>query len=207
MMRSLALLLLTLGFSSALAAPAAAADLGHARLLDGGADRELRHAFLPSERNVHGELRLLRRGDAWVLQTLLYTPQLRRGVQRMRRKELYAWPAGAEGWDDSQRYLADLESAKDQALQRFAARSDAADPRQKLMIELVLGERDAFWAFYDVELAPELGSDARGGRAMVRSRTPFLVRDASRSYLRRALAVQAETGFGAAPVELQELPR
>ena len=187
-------------------APAATADFGHARLLDGGADRELRHAFLPSERNVHGELRLLRRGDAWVLQTLLYTPQLRRGVQRMRRKELYAWPEGAEGWADSQRYLADLESAKDHALKRFAARSDEADGRQKLMIELVLGERDAFWAFYDIELDSERESGARAGRATVRSRTPFLVRDASRAYLRRALAVQAETGFGAAPVELEELP-
>ena len=188
-------------------APAAAADFGHARLLDGGADRELRHAFLPSERNVHGELRLLRRGDAWVLQTLLYTPQLRRGVQRMRRKELYAWPEGAEGWDDSQRYLADLESAKDHALERFAGRSDAADGRQKLMIELVLGQRDAFWAFYDVELGSDSESDGRAGRTAVRARTPFLVRDAPRLYLRRALAVQAETGFGATPIELEELPR
>jgi hypothetical protein len=205
MMRSLALLLLALGFASAFATRAAAADLGHARLLDGRADRELRHAFLPSERNVHGELRLLRRGDAWVLQTLLYTPQLRRGVQRMRRKELYAWPAGAEGRDDSQRYLADLESAKDHALERFAVRPDPADGRQKLMIEMVLGERDAFWAFYDVEL--DLGPGSRAGRAAVRARTPFAVRDASRAYLRRALAVQAETGFGAAPAGLEGLPR
>jgi hypothetical protein len=143
----------------------------------------------------------MRRGDAWVLQTLLYTPQLRRGVQRMRRKELYAWPESVEGWADSQRYLADLERAKDHALERMVERADAGDGRQTLLIELVLGEREALWAFYDVELA------ADGSRRRVTGRKSFLVRDASRAYLRRALMVQAETGFGVTPGELAELPR
>lgn len=196
---SLAALAIFLG----LAAPvlAAAGGVDRPLLLADRGDRELRHAFLPSARNVHGELRLLRRGDAWVLQTLLYTPQLRRGVQRMRRKELYAWPEGVAGWTDSQRYLADLESATDHALARAVDQGHAAGARQTLLIELVLGESDALWAFYDVELA------ARGSRQQVTARAPFLVRDASRAYLRRALLVQADTGFGMAPAELTELPQ
>ena len=202
MTRSLVLLLLLLGPLDGLGA-AQADSAGRARLFEAGVDRELRHAFLPSARNVHGELRLLRRGDAWVLQTLLYTPQLRRGVQRMRRKELYAWPEGVPGFEDSQRYLADLEHAKDHVLERFAASSVVTDGRQKLMIELVLAPRDAFWVFYDVEVV----AGAASSRATVGARTPFLSRAASRDYLRRAFVVQGETGFDDPPPELQELPR
>jgi hypothetical protein len=199
MTRIPALLFLACAACAVAPCPAGAAD--DPRLLDGAADRELRHAFLPSARNVHGELRLVRRGEAWVLQTLLDTPQLRRGVQRMRRKELYAWPESGAGWADSQRYLDDLERAKDHSLERFVERGEGGNGRQTLLIELVLSERDALWAFYDVELA------AAGSRRLVTSRRPFLVRDASRAYLRRALMEQAETGFGAVPAELAELPR
>jgi predicted RND superfamily exporter protein len=199
---AIALVLCAAGGSLAGAVPAAGAD--RAPLLDPRSDRELRHAFLPSERNVHGELRLVRRGDAWVLQTLLYTHQLRRGVQRMRRKELYAWPEEQPGREDSQRYLADLERAADRAIERARAappKADVESSLQTLLIELVLDRRDALWAFYDVELAGD------GARRRVVARTPFLVGEASRVYLRRAFEVQAAAGFDLAPPELAELPR
>jgi hypothetical protein len=169
-------------------------------LLDGSADRTLRTALVPSERNVHGEVRLIRRGEAWVLQTLIDSPQLRRGVQRMRKKELWAWPASEPGHQDSERYLEGLEIARDRVLEDFEARSDRSARAQQMLIELVLAPRSALWAFYEVE------TERSGDRWTLLGRRPIVVREADRSYLRRAFLLQAEEGFDGGAPELTELP-
>jgi hypothetical protein len=169
-------------------------------LLDGSSDRILRRAFIPSDRNVHGEVRLIRRGEAWVLQTLIQSPQLRRGVQRMRKQELYSWPASEPGHEDSTRYLEDLEAAKDHAIAELEQRDDRSQRAQQMLIELILGPDAALWAFYEVATGHE------GSEPVIGDKEPISVRPASRTYLHRAFRLQAEAGFDGAVPELTELP-
>jgi hypothetical protein len=195
--------------ATAMAAPAMTAAAA-AAALDGSSrdrsaatapDRFVARAYLPSPQRVHGELRLIRRGDLLVMQTLLYSDSLRRGVDRIRKKELYHWPAGRPGAGDSARYLAGLEQAKRHVLERFAAPTRPADPRPRLLVEFVLGAGDAEVGFYDVEV--ERGADG----FTVRDRQPILVLDSSVEYVGRAIRIQGEEGFDAPVAELSALPR
>jgi len=180
----------------------------HARLLDGSSDRVLRRAAIPSERNYHGEARLIERGDAVVLQTLLDSARLRRGVQRMRKEELYRWPQGEPGAEDSARYLEDLEQSKDRVVEAFETRSDRGDRRMRMLIELVLAPEASFYAFYEVELADESESHASHAEApRLLSKEAIVVRDASRTYLERALRLQSEAAFEGGLDELEESSR
>jgi len=181
----------------ALGARATPRDLGTSGLLDGSADEIVRQAFIPSADRVHGELRLVKRGDAWVMQTLIYSARLRRGVQRIEKKELYYWPPGSPGYDDSVRYLEDLETARARVLEEFAvSQQGRGDPRQKMLIELILAPRASGFAFYSVSL------DESGERVAISAKTSIAVRSASRAYVERAMRIQAEEGFGAVPPEL-----
>ncbi len=76
-----------------------------APLLDAAHDRILRRSFVPSEEQKVGELRLIRRGDSDVVQTLLYTKVLKRVVAEIRKKELASWPADQPGHEDAIRYV------------------------------------------------------------------------------------------------------
>jgi hypothetical protein len=175
--------------------PAPAAD---ERLLDGGADRVLRRAFLPSASNVHGELRIVRRGDAACVQTLLYSKALRRGLQAIQRKELAQWPPGMPGQADSATYLAALSRARTIVLQRFDAQP-AADRRQKMLIEFVLSGSTGLFALYAVELSGE-GADVH-----IERKEPLEVHEASAAYLARAMRGMAESAFHEAVPELEQL--
>jgi hypothetical protein len=168
--------------------------LPRTELLDTAGDVVVTRAYLPSEHNIHGELRWIRRGDALVLQTLLYTPRLRRGLQRIRKQELFAWPPG-DGSDDSARYLTALDSAGDQAM----AQAGQQGSRPQLLIEYVLSPEATFWGLWHVEL------DEVDGTMHLRSRQPIEVRAASTHYIRRAMRIQCEEGFGQVPAELDEV--
>ena len=72
----------TLLLSCAIAAASAAEPLvppRFAKLLDAAHDAVLKSGFVPSPEQKVGEVRLIRRGDADVVQTLLYTKILARG--------------------------------------------------------------------------------------------------------------------------------
>ena len=194
-------LVLTMTALSTLAPGATAMPIDPASpLLDSSKDRIVRSAFVPSARNVHGEIRLIRRGDAWVLQTVIQSPQLRRGVQRMHKKEIYSWPEGEPGHQDSKRYLEDLEAAKDHVIAEFERRDDRSQRAQQLLIELILSADEALWAFSEIETGHE------GSELVILEREEIAVRDASRGYLRRAFRLQAEEGFDGPVAELEGLP-
>jgi hypothetical protein len=163
-------------------------------------DRIVARTYLPSAQRVHGELRLARRGEALCMQTLLYSHSLRRGVDRIRKKELYHWPEGRPGTGDSRRYLAALEQAKRHVLERFAHGEALDDPRPRLLIEFVLGEAGAEVAFYDVEVTA-----AKEGFVLT-DRRPILTIAASPEYVARAIRIQAEEGFDGPLPELERLP-
>jgi hypothetical protein len=169
-------------------------------------DHILARTYLPSAERIHGELVLAQRGTALVMETLLYSNSLRRGADRIRKKELYYWPAGRPGSEDSARYLSALEQAKRHVLERFEhpASGDAGaarDPRPRLLIEFVLDQKKAQVVFYDVEV------DATKNGFVVRDRRPIVTIDASPDYVARAIRHQADEGFDRPIADVERLPR
>ena len=103
--------------------------------LDAEADRVTARADVPDPVRKLGEVRLVQRGDAVVVQTLLLTTALSRVVAEIRQKETANWPAGAPGHEDMERYAAAIERVADGL--RDARDPRAADRRLRLLIELV----------------------------------------------------------------------
>lgn len=167
----------------------AAATAVERPLLKHEGDRIARRAFLPSAERRHGELRLVRRGDATCVQTLLYSSAMRRGLQNMRKRERNFWPEGQAGFVDSTAYLAALEQAARRIEQAFDERTDRNDARQKMLIEFVLAADAAFFAIFEVEIE----DDPAGARIV--ERRPIVVADASRDYVRREMLLMLESGF------------
>jgi len=116
-----ALLLLACAYAPAASLPA----------FDAATDRVVKRTIVPDDVRRQGEVRLVARGDAVVVQTLLETRILRRAVAEIRKKEERNWPVGAAGHDDMRRYV--------DALATVAGELGAAHPdqRHRLLIELV----------------------------------------------------------------------
>jgi hypothetical protein len=179
-------------------AASAAADPA-TMLPDGTRDRIVRRAFIPSDSRVHGEVRVVRRGDATVVQTLLFTSALRRGIQQMRKRELYHWPEGREGHEDSRSFLAELDRAAD-AVTRDAP-TPAADPRRKLLIEVAVSSQSAQFALY----APEI---VQTGREWTLGPVRLLaVRNVSRAWAERDQRLMAATAFHVPEAEAEAVLR
>jgi len=109
-------------------APASPASLP---AFDAATDRVLKRTVVPDDVRRQGEVRLVARGEAVVVQTLLATRVLRRAVAEIRKKEERNWPVGGAGHDDMRRYV--------DALAAVAGELEAAHPdeRQRFLIELV----------------------------------------------------------------------
>jgi len=208
---------LVLLFAGALTATIATAAMAGPLALDGraahapatpapSADRVLARTYLPSADRIHGELVLARRGSALVMETLLYSNSLRRGADRIRKKELYWWPADRPGAADSARYLDALEQAKRHVLDRFEHRTPtdtgaARDPKPRLLIEFTLDGSAARIVFYDVEV------ETTKSGFVVRERRPIDTLDVSADYVRRAMRIQGDEGFDRTLPELAAFPR
>ena len=176
-------------FAAAGAGAAGAADRRGA-LLDGGRDEIVRRAFVPSAEDPHGEVRLVRRGDAAVMQTVLASRVLKRVVGEIRKKENAIWPPGSEGRADSARYVAALSKAREEVERRFRQKGATArgDRRRCLMIEFVLS-RDASFVLLS---EPEVVEGDEGFRVVGNRGIQAL--DLSRLYVRgnlRAIAMDA----------------
>lgn len=178
-----------------------AASAGAAKAPDRSRDVVVKRALIPSPANVHGEARLIRRADTIVLQTLLYTQSLRRGIDAMRKKEMKAWPAGSAGYADSSRYLVMLDDAGREALKLFAARKDPSAKLQTMAIELALSPKEASFAMLMLEV------DATGSEVKVVALEPFASSSASRAYVAGAMRIQSAAAFGSVPKELEEALR
>jgi hypothetical protein len=159
-----------------------------APFLDAGADQVIARGFVPSEAQKVGEVRLVRRGDCDVVETLLYTKVLSRVVSEIRKKELANWPAGT-GHDDALRYADALEAVRKQIWDRMPRDEQLADRRQKLWIDFVLGERVALVAIGTFEM------DGTGDAVTVRSREPLALLEPSRAYVRRNMRLIAADSF------------
>ena len=171
------------------AAPAAGADpTRHAARLDAAADEVVARGLVPSPERRVGEVRLIRRGDADVVQTLLYTKVLSRVVGEIRRKELANWPEGP-GHDDALRYVDALVAVQKQLWGRLSAAAPTRDRRQKMWIEFVLAPREALIASGALEM------EEAGGEVRVLRREPLVVLEPSRDYVRRNMRLIAADSF------------
>jgi hypothetical protein len=153
---------------------------------------------VPSAERKQGEVRLVTRGEATVVQTLLATKALSRVVAEIRKKEEGNWPADAPGRDDMVRYLAAIEGAAGE----LAARRDAAagaDRRLRLVIELVVS-RDAA----GVVVGEFTGSEV-DGRLEPTGRREMAVRPLGRPYVVRNMRLVLADAFGVPDAELSRL--
>lgn len=144
-------------------------------------------AYIPSSNNVHGEIRLLKRGDAICAQTLLYSKYLRRGLHEMANAERKAWPEGWPCCEVSSNYLADLDRARDEILRQPAEDSNSV---RRMLIEFTLTPLNATYAIGEMELTgpPD---------ALEVTRPRFLVSaPAHHYYISRAIGLMCKQGFG-----------
>ncbi len=172
---------------------------GLAPLLDAASDRIVVRAFVPSEAQKVGEVRLLRRGDAEVVETLLYSKVLSRVVAEIRKKELANWPQGEPGYDDALRYALALESVQKQIWDRLPRSEVVPDRRQKLFIDFVLTASSAVVAIGAFEM------DEANGTVRVLRREPLVVFEPSRHYASRNMRLIAADSFDAGEAALGPL--
>lgn len=150
-------------------------------------DTIVERKFIPSESNRHGELRVVQRGPARCVQTLLYSASLPRGLRAIRNKEIYYWPPRQAGHEDSTNYLALLQRAV-QTL-RAGSAPGPDDPREKVLIEFILDGDQAGFAIYQVDL-----EEAADGM-QIRAARPLEVSSASTNYIRRDMELMAATAL------------
>lgn len=171
----------------------------HAAVLFGAPETVVRRAVIAAGAYPHGELVVLRRGDALVVRTTLVSALLGRGLQAIRRKEQARWPEGRPGHDDSLRYLHALDEGEDAARDEFLRRRNPNDDRRKMMIELVASGDAAFFAVYAIDARRD------GDVFEVISARPVEVEDASPAYVAGAMRAQASGAFGISGAELEKL--
>ncbi len=165
-------------------------------LAAGAEEPWLARAFIPSSNSVHGEVRLLKRGDAACVQTLLYSKFLRRGLYEMTKQERKAWPEGLPCCDASSNYLADLDSAR---VVVMAEPTEDTNALRRMLIEFTFSSSGATYALGAMNL--------EGPAAALQVVQPrmHVTRTAHPYYISRAMYLMGEQGFGLADAPLEAL--
>jgi hypothetical protein len=180
---------LAAGIALSLLAGAAAAQVSVptalAPWLASGDERVVDRRVVPSPERKVGELRILKRGAATVVETLLYTKVLSRAIAAIREKEAANWP----GDPDAARYVAALERAQRQIWERLPRDARREDRRQKLWIDFVVAPDAAFVALGAFEL------EEKQGEVRVLRREPLAVLEPAPSYVRRNLLLIVADAF------------
>jgi hypothetical protein len=152
--------------------------------LDAAHDQVVQRTFVPDPSQKVGEVRILRRGDATVVETLIYSKVGSRVVGEIRKKELANWP----GSPDVAAYL-DALSQVQQTVERRLPTDRAADRRQKIWIDFVVAPAAAFIAIGAFEATLE------SGEVKVVSREPLALVQPSREYVERNQRLIAADSF------------
>jgi hypothetical protein len=145
--------------------------------LDGSGDTVLSRAFVPSVEKRHGEVRLVRRDDGLVVQTLLYSKLLKRVVARIGEKERMHWPPQRDGHRDALGYIDALGKAQLDIAERFRDRANNEDRRQKMLIEFICQPAAALVAIY------ELRMEEIDGEPRITGKRPIAIIEPSRHYV------------------------
>lgn len=193
----LALALASAGSAASAASPAA----GVAELLDRSQDRILQRADITARGRKHGEVRLIARGSAQVVQTLLYSRVLNRVVAEIRARERANWPVGRAGHEASERYLAALERAE-----RAIPRSSDAGPGAKrersrpLLIEFAVSNSHAIVALLEPEVERVEGALKIEGARLIE------VLELPRDFVQQDMELIAEEHLGKGREGLESAP-
>ena len=153
--------------------------------LDATTDRVVERAYVPSAESKVGEVRIVKRGDATVVETLLYTKVLSRVIGEIRKKELANWP----GNPDATRYVETLERVQKQIWGRLPTTQRVADRRQKLWINFVVAPGVAFVGVGAFEM-----QEAHGEVEVLRRELLALL-EPSPEYVRRNLRLITADAF------------
>lgn len=164
-----------------------------------GEEPWLARAFVPSSNSVHGEVRLLKRGDTACMQTLLYSKHLRRGLHEMARQERQAWPDGWPCGEASSNYLADLAAAKEVVLGSTTDATNESPTVSRMLIEFVFSPTGAFFAVgaMDLDGPPQALSVSNPRWLRRQTAHPY--------YISRAMRIMGERGFALSPAALATL--
>jgi hypothetical protein len=114
-----------------------AADGLPAALVDVTSDVVHARTVVPDDVRAVGEVRLVQRGGATVVQTVLATKLLRRVVAEIAHKERGNWAPDQPGVDGMQRYVDAVEAAARELEAARDAAGGGGDRRLRLIIEFV----------------------------------------------------------------------
>jgi len=170
-----------------------------AREASGDAAHVVARAFVPSPEQKLGEVRLIHRADADVVETLLYTKVLSRVIGEIRKKELANWGEGVPGHDDAVRYLELLTRVQQTIWDRLPKDRAVRDRRQKLWIDFTLSPEASRVAVGSFEM------DDTGAEVRVLERETLAEADLSRDYVRRNMRLIAADSFGVEGPALEAL--
>jgi len=168
-------------------------------------DREVVVSYtpVPAYPPYQGEVRVLRRAGASVVQTLLYSKVMRWVVAAIRKKEQKGWPPEREGAADSKRYLQELAQAYESLRERARERQKAGDRDRhlQLAIEFFLEGEHGYVAFFEPGLTRE------GDRLVLHKKELLKKLTLSRGYVHRNMQLIVEDSFRLEADEARELLR
>ena len=144
---------------------------------------------VPSKEKPQGELRLVSRGEARVIQTLIFSRFPSRFLKAMKKIEAIAWPIEMIGKGDSNLYMTGVELAIGYANTQYPFRKNKEDKRKKLLMELVYSPKHCFAAFYLFEL------DDSKDVPTVATRELFSLVPLSSQYVKREQVLILEDAF------------
>jgi hypothetical protein len=153
--------------------------------LDTRNDQLLQKTFVPNPNQRVGEVRILRRGGATVVETLIYTKVPTRVIGEIRKKELANWPGSA----DVAAYLEALSQVQKAVESRLPSEGRGVDRRSKIWIDFVLAPEAAF-----IAIGPFV-SEVKNGELEVVSRETLVVVEPSREYVERNQRLIAADSF------------
>ena len=121
-------------------------------LAEKGTSQIIQRAPVPEKPPYQGEVRLVRRESALVVQTVLNSKVMRHLVAAIQKKELRTWPENRDGWLDSRHYSEALYLAYERVQTRAKSREKSSSRYLQLLIEFVLDERRSYVGFYEPTL-------------------------------------------------------
>jgi hypothetical protein len=159
------------------------ADVGH--------DRIVRRTSVPPDGRRHGEVRIVRRDENVVVQTVLHSKVLRRVAGEIARKEASAWPGSVPGSTDSERFVAALREIVDHVRLEDTEEADVAGDRHRdLRIDFFIREGRGRVVLSGAEVVEE-GTTLR----LVASRPPAESLDLSADYVGRNMRLIVADSF------------
>jgi hypothetical protein len=153
--------------------------------LDAAQEQIVQKAYVPNPAQRIGEVRILRRGEATVVETLIYSKVPSRVINEIKKKENANWPGNA----DSAAYLAALEQVQKMVAGQIPPDGLRGDRRHKIWIDFVAAPEAAFIAIGSFQ------SSIENGKMVVTSREPLAVVEPSREYVERNQRLIAADSF------------